>query len=79
MFLVHDKFKDVFIEVLQTKGHRTLIRWWNIGFSGNPWQVPVKQSKFYTQEKQWVDSASLVVMRPFNPNKPETHPGRVNG
>jgi hypothetical protein len=76
MYLVHPNFKDVFIEVLRHNEGRTLIRWWNIGFTGHPWQVPVKQSKFHTQELQWVDTARLLGMCAFDPSNPETHPGR---
>jgi hypothetical protein len=81
MFLVHDKFKDVFIEVVRTNeaGDRTQIRWWNVGCpGGRQWVLPVKKTRDYYQFDQWVETKKLIGMREFDPDKPETHPGRKN-
>jgi len=75
MYLVHEQMKDVFIEVLEHKIERTRIRWWNLGFTNKPWMIPVKKD----QLDQWVDTRNLIGMCKFNPNQPDTHPGRQHG
>jgi hypothetical protein len=79
-FLVHPNFKDVYVEVIQElPTGRTLLAWYNLGFAGKPWQVPVKTTRGAQQLYQWVDTKNLAGMVDFDPTKPETHPGRKNG
>lgn len=41
-FYRHNQFKDVFIEIIKSqyqdaKRFKGRVRWWNLGFTGNPW------------------------------------------
>ncbi len=72
MYLVHDSFKDVFIEVLRRYRfphyHKMRVRFWNLGFTNNPWIVDDRNIRIMDAEwKRWAT---------FDPNKPWTHPGR---
>ena len=77
MFLVHEKFMDVFVEVLRTiksdsQSCTYKVRYWNWGFDGSsPWVVPngKKEIKILNKDaKHWSW---------FNPNI-DIHPGRKN-
>lgn len=74
MYLVHEKFKDVFVEILEKSEDEVSfkVRWWNLGFTGNQWlcPVPLQWIDIWPGDLQWI---------PFDPRKPETHPGRING
>lgn len=71
-FLVHESFMDVFIEVqrvIYRKGYTELhITWWNLGFTGTPWEID--RGRIEIQDK------NLDEWKYFDPDKPETHPGR---
>lgn len=75
MFIVHENFKDVFFEVIKTqyqgpKYRKIRGRWWNLGFTGNPWLADIRPQTIKIFEKDWAR------WKQFNPGQPETHPGR---
>ena len=61
MYLVHNKFKDCFLEVLNIYriGMSTTkykVTWWNMGFTGDPWTLGLTQNIRLTDEvrkKDW--------------------------
>ncbi len=71
-FMVHDKAMDVFIEVLSDyklpSYRKVKVSWWNLGFSGQPWELFTQRIEI--QDRDWLQ------WKYFNPNQPDTHPGR---
>lgn len=75
IFMTHDSFKDVFIEVLKTQyrglRYRKLrVRWWNLGFSDNPWLCFPEPQTIKIMESDWKRWSF------FTPGA-LVHPGRV--
>jgi hypothetical protein len=76
MYLVHDKFMDVFFEVIKTtyrgpKYKKIKGRWWNLGFVGQPFPLGLGNQTITITHK---DSQ---YWKFFDPNT-DTHPGRQN-
>jgi hypothetical protein len=74
-YYVHHKFKDVFIEVckIQYTGptyRKMKVRWWNIGFTGNPWCLDSRPQIIKIENKKWNQDWSW-----FDPLT-DVHPGR---
>lgn len=42
-FWMHEKFRDVFFQVLEVEKDGLLVRWWNWGQDGNPYCMHVDQ------------------------------------
>ena len=38
-FWVHNKTMDLCIEVLEVNGLKLKVRWWNLGYVGDPWPI----------------------------------------
>lgn len=76
--MVHESMRDVYVEVLQSRRRpdhmRMQVKWWNLGFTGKPWLVPLRGPFQY----QWIEISDRewLKWREFNPNRPDTHPGR---
>lgn len=76
MFYVHERFMDVFVEVLkvQYKGPKYMkikVHWWNYGYDGsNTWCVDNKPQVLKIDNKDWNTSWKY-----FNPVL-DIHPGR---
>lgn len=76
MFMVHDKFLDVFVEVLRTTYRnphyrRIKVRWWNSGFDGSqPWRIPSPIQTIKVLNKDWKH------WRYYYPGQ-DIHPGRA--
>lgn len=66
MYLVHKKSKDVFVEILEEIKWGTVVRWWNLSQTGEAFLTGANPSLIQKDENWTV----------FNPDKPETHPGR---
>ncbi len=74
IYLVHENFKDVFIEsiavVKHTAEYRDLeVRWWNQGFMKQPWPISMRTQVIRIQE------SDLSRWKEFDPIE-DTHPGR---
>lgn len=39
---MHKNAMDVFIEVLGVEGESHLVRWWNLGYVGKPWEMDLE-------------------------------------
>jgi hypothetical protein len=60
-FWVHKEFKDVMCEVLRVyrvnpRYMKVKVRWWNRGFTGNPWIIDYKPQTLkipYQTVKDW--------------------------
>lgn len=76
MFYVHERFMDVFVEVLkvQYRGpdyRKIKVRWWNYGYDGsNPWCVYNKPQVIQVNNNDW-----NLYWKYFNPAT-DKHPGR---
>lgn len=65
---------DVFVEVLKTtyrgsKYRKIKVRWWNLGFTGNPWPLSCVET-VTIQESDWYR------WKLFDPYA-DIHPGRI--
>jgi hypothetical protein len=81
-FYTHERFKDVFIEVLEVFSFgpeyvKLKVRWWNLGFTGHPWIVPIDKSRLTTTQDIAIRADDWAAhWSPFDPNDPTKHPGR---
>lgn len=75
IYMVHDRFKDVFVEILKTpyrgpKYKKVKVLWWNVSCTGEPYCISRIPETITIQNEDWFS------WKYFDPSKPETHPGR---
>lgn len=75
MYLVHERFKDVFMEIMKLDDHALgdsvlSVRWWNQGFTNDPWLISTKPQKVVIKKTDWPE------WREYFPGS-SVHPGRV--
>lgn len=61
-FYMHRQSMDVCIEVIGPRIYGLLVKWWNLGYDGNPW--PIDQSFIKNiNEHEWVDITTQLTVK----------------
>lgn len=60
-YYMHQNAMDVCVLVLETQANgMALVEWYNLGYTGNPWQIPTDQQLIYMHPDVWQNITASV-------------------
>jgi hypothetical protein len=48
---MHKNAMDIFIEVIRSDPDSKFVRWWNLGYTGNPWRMDMEKIRIAPEDE----------------------------